>query len=347
MSAAASVITQWEEWLERVTDRLMQLDERIGAGVLADDESPRLDLAAAFVCRKAVARRLDDLRADPASAPSASAAALYDDHGELVAADLASAAALLTAVVDRVEAAVTAADESQRSLATDRASIRADLDAAERLAADLGHHVQRTAALRDRFESAVSDPAALRGLVPEAASLRTDLERLAVVRTESFAAWGRLEGRLAGLRERERSVRALVERCREKVRPLPVLATPSVDALGAVRDVADLEAMPWPAARAAMEPYLLRVDRIESAFGELERRFGAVLARRDELRGLLHAFRDKAAGSGLGEDASLEPLLRAAEQELWTAPCDVDAAGGLVEQYTAAVNRAIAARGPR
>ncbi len=345
--STAPVITQWEEWLGSVTDRLMQLDERVGAGPLGVDESLRLDLAAAFVCRKAVARRIDGLRADPGGASASSAAPLYDDHGELVASDLASAAALLVAVVDRVDAAVTAADESHRALATDRSAIRADLEVAERLSGELGHHVHRTATARARFDSAAADTAALRSLVGETAALRADLERLAVGRTEAFAAWRQLDARLAALREREHAVRALVDRCREKVRPLPRLATPSVDALGPVRDVAELEAMPWPAARAAMEPYLVRVDRLDAAFGEVERRYGAVLARRDELRGLLHAFRDKAAGSGLGEDAELEPLLRAAEHELWSAPCDVEGAEGLVERYTTAVNRAVAARGVR
>ena len=60
---------------------------------------------------------------------------------------------------------------------------------------------------------------------------------------------------------------------------------------------------------------------------------------RDNLRGLLQSFRGKAASRRLGEDADLEPIYRQAESLLWTAPCDVAAARPLVEKYVAAVNR--------
>jgi hypothetical protein len=180
----------------------------------------------------------------------------------------------------------------------------------------------------------------------EAAALRVELERIDGVRRTSFERWRSLPSTLDSLRAREAEVRDTVESVRSKVAPVPLLAVPSVDALGAVRPVEELEAMPWPAARVAMEPFLLRVDRLGAAFDEVDARFTAVLERRNELRGLLHAFRDKAGGSGLAEDASLEPLLRAAEQQLWSAPCDVGVAAQSVREYTEAVNAAIAARVP-
>jgi hypothetical protein len=93
-----------------------------------------------------------------------------------------------------------------------------------------------------------------------------------------------------------------------------------------------------------VQPWLERLDRLGSAFDQARQRFQQVLDTRDQQRGLLQAFRDKAAGSGLGEHPDLEPLYRAAADVLWAAPCDLDRAAPLVQQYLAAVNAAVAAR---
>lgn len=343
-----AVLAQWDEWLSTATDRLMSLDERVTAvgDDLPDHAQASLDVAAAFLCRKAIGARVDAIRADPAQALALSAQPVTDDHGAAVAADLSTAAALLGGILDRVETAVVGAESAHATLATDRTAAGADLAVAERLAGELGHYVQRCAAARARADAAGRAPGEWRALAVEAAALRIELERIDGVRRTSFERWRALPTTLEALRTREAEVRDTVESVRSKVEPVPVLAVPSVDALGAVRPVEELEAMPWPAARVAMEPFLLRVDRLGAAFDEVATRFSAVLERRNELRGLLHAFRDKAGGSGLAEDATLEPLLRAAEQELWSAPCNVDAAAELVQSYTDAVNAAIAARTP-
>ena len=51
------------------------------------------------------------------------------------------------------------------------------------------------------------------------------------------------------------------------------------------------------------------------------------------------------AARGLAEHADLEPAFKLAERELWSAPCDVERAEGLVTDYTVAVNRMIDAAG--
>lgn len=349
MSATAdvpSMIAQWDDWTAAATDRLMHLDERVTAlgADLPGAADVQLDVAAAFVCRKAIAARVDQIRTSPSTATEASAAPVLDDRGDLVASDLSGAAALLNAVLDRVETAVSNAEHANRARFADRAAASDDLRVAERLSVELGHYVQRTAAARARFDTAGASATELRAVADEARLLREELERLHSSRLSAFDRWRTLPGRLEALRVREAEVRQLVDTCREKVLPLPVLAMPSVDALGPVRPIEELELMPWPAARMAMEPYLLRVDRLGAAFDEVARRFGSVLDRRNELRGLLHAFRDKAAAAGLGEDAELEPVFRAAEQQLWSAPCDVEVADGLVREYTDAVNVAVATR---
>lgn len=65
---------------------------------------------------------------------------------------------------------------------------------------------------------------------------------------------------------------------------------------------------------------------------------GAPLARRNELRGLLDAYRAKAAASGGDEDGRLARLYAAARDTLYTAPCDLRVAEAQVREYVDAVN---------
>ena len=351
MTNSAVVIAQWDGWLERATDRLFELDQRVAAG--GTDEL-RLDLAAAFVCRKAISHRVEAMRATGSSAaPTAAgmnaaglaATELADDHGAIVAADLSSAATLLSAILDRVDASLGAIEAGQAAAATDRAGAQADIMVVERLSAELGMNVGRVAELRRRLDDAMSVPDALAGVAGDLAVSRAELQALAAERASLLARWEQTAADLARLTEREVEVRAVVATCREKVLPLPALAVPSVAAFGAPDTIESLSAKPWAAARAIMAPFVSRLDRVDAAFDEVVERYRAVLARRDELRGLLHAYRDKAGGHSMAEDADLERSFKAAEVVLWSAPCDVDRAAGLVDVYVDAVNLAVAGKG--
>lgn len=348
--SAAVVIAQWDGWLERATDRLFELDQRVAAG---GTDALRLDVAAAFVCRKAISHRVEAMRsAGAGAAPTAAglaATGLVDDHGEAVAADLATAATLLSAILDRVDAALGAIEAGQASAAANRAAAQADIVVVERLSAELGMNAGRVAELRSRLDAALPGapdaPDALAGVAGDLADARAELQALAAERASLLARWEQVADDLARLAEREVEVRAVVATCREKVLPLPALAVPSVAALGAPEPIESLSAKPWAAARAIMAPFVSRVDRVDAAFAEVAARYGAVLVRRDELRGLLHAFRDKAGGHSMAEDADLERSFKAAEAVLWSAPCDVDRAARLVDVYVDAVNLAVAGKG--
>jgi hypothetical protein len=64
---------------------------------------------------------------------------------------------------------------------------------------------------------------------------------------------------------------------------------------------------------------------------------GEQLARRAELRGMLQAYKAKAARLGGAEDFGLTGLYEAARELLWTAPCDLGAAGTAVADYQRAI----------
>jgi hypothetical protein len=71
----------------------------------------------------------------------------------------------------------------------------------------------------------------------------------------------------------------------------------------------------------------------------------AGLERRDEMRGLLDAYKAKAAALGSAEDARLTALYEQARDMLWTAPCDIAAASSAVTSYQRAVLQLAAAGG--
>ena len=74
-----------------------------------------------------------------------------------------------------------------------------------------------------------------------------------------------------------------------------------------------------------------------AAFNEAERAVVAAMAKRDELRGLLGAYKAKAARLGAIEDSGLAERYDRARDLLWTAPCDLAAAEAAVAAYQQAV----------
>jgi hypothetical protein len=72
-------------------------------------------------------------------------------------------------------------------------------------------------------------------------------------------------------------------------------------------------------------------------FIDTERAVVALMNRRDELRGLLSAYKAKAARLGAAEDAGLAERYDRARDLLWTAPCDIAAAADAVTGYQQAV----------
>ncbi len=68
-----------------------------------------------------------------------------------------------------------------------------------------------------------------------------------------------------------------------------------------------------------------------------ERAASGLIEQRNELRGLLDAYRAKAGGTGGAENADLDQRYLSAKELLWTAPCDLAAAAAAVSGYQHAV----------
>ena len=334
-----ALLTQWNDWLAARTDTMLSLEDRVRT---AGSDKDRADLAAAFVARKVVGARLEAISAlvehDRAKAAALANEPLVDTLGSPVGRSLADAAELVDAIVRSVETNVSAVENQSATEVELATRADGDLSVAERLALELGSNINRAAQLRGDLVARRD----LKAVAAHAASVRAELEQIDSERRQLFGNWTTLEDRLRTLGDAEASVRQLAQRCRDKIVQVPSLAIPSVAAVGSFLTTDELKKMPWSAARAAMAPVVGKVQRLEAALAEARRRYQQPLDDRDDLRGLLQSFRDKAAAHGLGEDAELEPLYREAEALLWAAPCDLAAARPLVDRYVAAVNAKIA-----
>lgn len=335
------LVAQWREWLGTRTDALLSLEDRVrSAGTDADVA----DVAAAFVARKAISDRLEQVTQsagrDRAVAVALTTQPLVDDLGGPVGRDLTDAATLLDAIVGRVEHRVAGSEQREVAHATTTQQATADLMVAERLSAELGMQVNHVASLRDRLHVR-SDVAVV---AAEAATVRASLEAAARERTQLLAQWAEVPARVAELAAIEVRVREVADRCRAKVRQAPLLAVPSVAAIETEVDhtsAAEISLLPWVGARALVAPLLSKLDRVGAALAEAERRFTEPMHQRDEMRGLLQAFADKANAGGVMETLELDGLYQHAKAVLWAAPCDVEQGTVLVRQYVAAVNAAL------
>jgi hypothetical protein len=98
-----------------------------------------------------------------------------------------------------------------------------------------------------------------------------------------------------------------------------------------------LDAGRWPRLASELDLLDRELATATARFHEAERASVAALAKRDELRGLLGAYKAKAARLGAAEDAALAERYARARDLLWAAPCDLTAAEAAVAGYQQAV----------
>ena len=350
-ASAAHLVAILKGWFSSCTDRVLSLESQWQT--IGPDASPaeQADVAASFLAHRAIAVRMAELTA--ASPGSRDGAALIvelchrpvsAEDGSAIAANLPDACALLAAILDRAEKSLAHTVSTVHESVRLRGAINRDLATADELSQRLGDQVRHISGLRSKVDAAIARQSAggssgeLIDLAAQLAQVRTALEAADRERAALIQSWPDVPARLQRLAAQEVTIRQLRQRCEDKVRPVPKSAVPSVAAIEAPLPLADLESQPWSAMRVACRGYLTKLDRVQAALDEVQRRFAEPLRRRDELRGLVHAFHDKAGEAGLGEHPDLEPLYRCAANELWSAPCDVDRAGEMVERYIQAVN---------
>lgn len=206
-------------------------------------------------------------------------------------------------------------------------------DLADPLAAAPGGDLRPAA--RSRLRDLASELEALRRRLADIAALRDGYPR-----------------RVAGLRELVEQVAAAELRTRDSYAQVE-------------RKIADPRLPPLPADAAMLRRRVPDPDKVHSGrlvrladelaglertirqalarAEELRSAADGLLARRDELRGRLDAYRAKAARSGFAEDAALTDRYQSAHDLLYTAPCRLPAATQAVHAYQQSLNDLIAA----
>jgi len=93
----------------------------------------------------------------------------------------------------------------------------------------------------------------------------------------------------------------------------------------------------WGRLRAELDRCEAELATSRAQTQELRRLAAAAVARRDELRGLLGAYKAKAARLGASEDVAVSGRYDQARDLLWSAPCDLGAAEAAVSGYQQAI----------
>jgi hypothetical protein len=209
------------------------------------------------------------------------------------------------------------------ALAADLGSARAELDRLRAaLNADpLGADLAAGDRLRDRCQEMAARAAALAALRTGAAGKISAVRALAdtcrTAQADAAAAYQRATAKIAA------------------VPPVPLAADPAprLAALDAL-----LAAGRWDRLGSELDLLQRELTAVTDRFHESERTLVSLLGQRDELRGLLDAYKAKAARLGAVEDTALSALYDRASALLWTAPCDLGGASAAVTSYQQAVN---------
>jgi hypothetical protein len=122
----------------------------------------------------------------------------------------------------------------------------------------------------------------------------------------------------------------------------PAISGPPLDNLAALA-----AAGRWPELATELDRCAGALAAAVKQTQECERIAAAGLASRDELRGLLGAYKAKAARLGVAEDTDLVASYDQARDLLWTAPCDLTAAAAAVAGYQRAINTTTTREGGR
>jgi hypothetical protein len=180
------------------------------------------------------------------------------------------------------------------------------------------------------------DTSAATRLRTRTAALAARIAELDRVRQQARQRIGDLTAAVAGARADRQDAVAAWQEAAARVSALPApppdVAEPPLAGLDALAGRGQ-----WSRLAAELERCEAELAASGAQTAELRRTAQDALGRRDELRGLLRAYKAKAARLGAAEDAGLADRHERAYGLLWTAPCDLAAAEAAVAAYQRAI----------
>lgn len=205
---------------------------------------------------------------------------------------------------------------------------------------ELGAAAERLAAMRRQLGSdpLALDTAAVDRVEQSLSAAVTELAKLTEFRRSVDRRLDRAGRLLAELREAESEAEAARAELLRKIASPPVSeavpprVSPELEAqLAQVHDLCSAGA--WRLAGETLGQWTQRTEDLLDQTRRLTAATRRPIVERNRLRGLLDAYRAKAAGLGMLEDDELGEYLNTAQDALYTAPTDLDFAAGLVDRY--------------
>ena len=234
--------------------------------------------------------------------------------------ELARARPLVAGLGDETGAAFR---DAESSLGSQRAAVNSDPLA-------LWHDGRADTFAADELRTLV---AALATRIAELDRLRAQAQRqVDDLRTATAAARATREDAIVAWRHAAERITGLPPLPPEIVEP-PIASLTKLAAAGR-----------WTRLQAELDRCHSDLAAAAAATEDSRRSAATALGRRDELRGLLGAYKAKAARLGAAEDADLTARYDQAYELLWTAPCDLAVAATVVTGYQQAI---LAAEGRR
>jgi hypothetical protein len=212
------------------------------------------------------------------------------------------------------------------------------LDVADPLSAAPGGRIGAAAGTRfDRLEA-------------ELAAVRTRLSELDGLRQAYPRRVDELRALVSGVAQAEQAVAQAYRHAAEKIADPGLAPLPTAAAVLTTR-LAELDRLcqsgQWSRLAADLSTVEDSARRSVSRAAELRALADGLVERRDELRGRLSAYREKAARHGFAEDEDLSARYDRARELLYTAPCDLRAGTRAVFDYQTAIARLLSEGGIR
>ncbi|HEX6519665.1 MAG TPA: hypothetical protein VF070_06560 [Streptosporangiaceae bacterium] len=258
---------------------------------------------------------------------------------------LSAAVARMRTAFAEVADLVAAAEQAWNTVASPLDAAAADLAHADSLGdEDLAMELAQVRAELDRQRAALnSDPlvaevTAASRVRDHAAAVAAKAAELARVRAGAVARIAALRADSDAARTARNDAVAAAQRVAAKIAAVPQVPDFGVDpATRLARLDALLSAGRWNRLSSELDLLENELTSATLQFNDAERTVVSLLSKRDELRGLLEAYKAKAGRLGAAEDPDLARLYDQTRELLWTAPCDLTAAADAVTRYQRAV----------
>ena len=260
---------------------------------------------------------------------------------------LATARARMRGAFTKVTEVVSAAEQAWNDVAGTLDAAARDLSGIDALGdQDLGREGAEVRAELDRLRGLLNtdplgdkvNPAAANRLRDRAAAVAARSADLARLRDGAQQRIAAVTAAAAAAHAAREDAAAACARAAAKITAVPAVPADRTDLSARITALDSLLAAGrWTRLSSELDLLEGELASATSDFRDTERAVAGLLSRRDELRGLLDAYKAKAGRLGAAEDPGLDARYDQARELLWTAPCDLNAAADAVSNFQQAV----------